>query len=421
MRRRTISIFVLLALISILGIVIIQLYWFTKAYESKEQEFDKNINIALKEVVKGILKYNNVSGIPIDPVKQLKPNYYAVMVNDQINAEVLEHYLQTEFKKFNIKQGFEYSIYDCTNKQIVFGGYVDGEDSYKPVDKTNLPQWKADNYYFTIYFPHKTSVIVGQMALWLYSSAIVLIIVIFFSYSLFVILKQRKLSEIQRDFINNMAHEIRTPLTTIAISAQTLKDPAISNNPQRLLNYSTIITDEANKLKNQVERVLSIADSETKLQLNFEKFDVHELINQIATQLINNNTIKKITYNFTPNATHFMLNSDQLHIGNLIANLIDNAIKYSNDEVTLNITTVNKNNNAITIQISDTGFGISKENQKKIFDKFYRVPTGNVHNTKGFGIGLNYVYLITKAHKGTIKVQSELTKGTQFILTLPLA
>lgn len=420
MKRRTISIFVVIALIAIIGVVIIQLYWFTKAYENKEKEFEKNINIALKEVVKGILKYNNVSGIPIDPVKQLKSNYYAVMVNDQINAEVLEHYLQTEFKKFNIQQGFEYSIYDCRNKQLVVGGYVDGDDNFKPADKTNLPQWKADNYYFTIYFPHKTSGIVGQMALWLYSSAVVLIIVIFFSYSLFVILKQRRLSEIQRDFINNMAHEIRTPLTTIAISAQTLKDPAIVNNPQRLLNYSTIITDEANKLKNQVERVLSIADSETKLQLNFEKFDIHKLIDQITKQLINNATNKIITYHFYPNALQSVLNADKLHIGNLIANIIDNAIKYSFDEVEINITTLNKNANSITIQISDNGFGILKENQKKIFNKFYRVPTGNIHNTKGFGIGLNYVSLITKAHKGTIGLQSELNKGTTFILTLPI-
>ncbi|MFZ4799239.1 MAG: sensor histidine kinase [Bacteroidia bacterium] len=300
------------------------------------------------------------------------------------------------------------------------GGYVDGDDNFKPADKTNLPQWKADNYYFTIYFPHKTSGIVGQMALWLYSSAVVLIIVIFFSYSLFVILKQRRLSEIQRDFINNMAHEIRTPLTTIAISAQTLKDPEIVNNPQRLLNYSTIITDEANKLKNQVERVLSIADSETKLQLNFENFDIHELIDQTTKQLINNTTNKIITYHFYPNALQSVLNADKLHIGNLIANIIDNAIKYSFDEVEINITTLNKNTNNITIQISDNGFGILKENQKKIFNKFYRVPTGNIHNTKGFGIGLNYVSLITKAHKGTIGLQSELNKGTTFILTLPI-
>ncbi|MES2380480.1 MAG: HAMP domain-containing sensor histidine kinase [Bacteroidota bacterium] len=421
MKRRTLSIFLLLALTSIMGIVVIQIYWFSKAYENNEQEFDTNVNIALKEVVKGILKYNNITNIPVDPVKQLKPNYYAVMVNDQINAEVLEHYLQTELKKFNIKQGFEYSIYDCSNKKIMYGGYVDGEGNDAPVDKTNWPQWKADNYYFTVYFPHKTIGIVGQMALWLYSSAIILIIVIFFSYSLFVILKQKRLSEIQRDFINNMAHEIRTPLTTISISAQTLKDPQILDSPQRLLNYSTIIIDEASKLKNHIERVLSIAESESKLKLNLEKFDLHEMIQKISTQLIHNNTHKNIQLHFTPETTHQSIVADKLHIGNMISNIIDNSIKYSATDLTININILYKTPLAISIHFTDDGFGISKENQKKIFDKFYRVPTGNIHNTKGFGIGLNYAILIAKAHKGNITVSSELNKGTTFIVNLPIA
>lgn len=421
MKRRTLSIFLLLALTSIMGIVVIQIYWFSKAYENNEQEFDTNVNIALKEVVKGILKYNNITNMPVDPVKQLKPNYYAVMVNDQINAEVLEHYLQTELKKFNIKQGFEYSIYDCSNKKIMYGGYVDGEGSDEPVDKTNWPQWKADNYYFTVYFPHKTIGIVGQMALWLYSSAIILIIVIFFSYSLFVILKQKRLSEIQRDFINNMAHEIRTPLTTISISAQTLKDPQILESPQRLLNYSTIIIDEASKLKNHIERVLSIAESESKLKLNLEKFDLHEMIQKISTQLIHNNTHKNIQLHFAPETSHQSIVADKLHIGNMISNIIDNSIKYSAPDLTININIFHKTPQTISIHFTDNGFGISKENQKKIFDKFYRVPTGNVHNTKGFGIGLNYAILIAKAHKGNITVSSELNKGTTFIVNLPIA
>ncbi len=421
MKRRTLSIFVIHALTSILGIVVIQIYWFSKAYENNEQEFNSNIRIALKEVVKGILKYNNVStAVPIDPIQQIKHNYYAAMVNDQINAEVLEHYLQTELKKFNIQQGFEYSIYDCSNKKIVYGAYIDGQGFTNPSNKTLLPQWKADNYYFTIYFPHKVIGIVGQMALWLYSSAIILIIVVFFSYSLFVILKQKRLSAIQRDFINNMAHEIRTPLTTIAISAQTLKDPSIIETPQRLLNYSTIILDEATKLKNHVERVLSIAETESKLKLNLEKFNLHPLITQITQQLIQNNSHKNTSLKWTLNAPNDSIFADPLHIGNLIANLIDNSLKYSNNNVNIEITTINKKH-TIEIQFSDNGFGISKENQKKIFDKFYRVPTGNVHNTKGFGIGLNYVMLIAKAHKGQISVHSNPNNGATFILTLPNA
>jgi len=419
MKRRTIRIFVVLALISIIGIVITQVYWFNKAYQNNEQEFNKNVNIALKEVVKGILKYNNIFTTPVDPVKQLTPNYFAVMVNDQINAEVLEHYLQTELIKFNIRQGFEYGIYDCTTEKIVYGGYVEGEGIFKPNEKNHLPKWKGSNYYFTVYFPHKASGIVGQMNLWLYSSAIIIIVVIFFSYSLFVILKQRRLSEIQRDFINNMAHEIRTPLATITISAKTLKDPEIANNPQRLLNYATIITDEAIKLKNQVERVLSIADSESAMKLNIENVDVHQLILTVSKQLVSNTDNKKVSFKFEPKAIQFIVSADKMHLSNLIANLMDNSIKYSKEEVEITISTFNNLPNTIEIHFTDNGLGISKDNQKKIFDKFYRVPTGNIHNAKGFGIGLNYVSLIAREHRGSIKVSSVLNSGSTFIVTLP--
>lgn len=419
MKNRPIQIFVLLALFSIIGIVVTQVYWFNKAYQNNEEEFNKNANIAFKEVVKGILNFNSNTSLPVDPVKKLSPNYFAVMVNDKINANLLEFYLQTELKRFNIRQGFEYSIYDCANEKIVYGGYVEGEGNYKPKEKTNLPKWNGDNYYFTVYFPHKVSGIVGQMSLWLYSSAIIFIVVIFFSYSLFVILKQKRLSEIQRDFINNMAHETRTPLATITISAQTLKDPKMVSNPQRLLNYSTIIMDEAVRLKNQIERVLSVADSESIMKLNKEKFDIHPLLQSATENLVSNETTKKVTFTFEPNASRSIINADKLHINNLIVNLVDNSIKYSHENVHIKISTFNKTSNTIDIHFTDEGTGISKDHQKRIFDKFYRVPTGNLHNAKGFGIGLNFVALITKAHKGQIKVISELKHGSTFIVSLP--
>ena len=425
MKRRTLNIFILLALISVLGIVITQIYWFKRAYENTEQEFEQNAGIALKEVVKGILRFNNVYTLPVDPVKQIRNNYYAVMVNDKINSAVLEHYLQSEFKKFNIHQDFAYSIYDCSNRQLVYGGYVEGRDnlmlkSDKQVQPVNLPQWKADNYYFTVYFPHKVAGIAGQMSVWIYSSAILLVVVIFFSYSLFVILKQKRLSEIQRDFINNMAHEIRTPLSTITVSAQTLRNPDIIQNPQRLLNYSTIIMDEAVKLKNQVERVLSVADADSRLQLKAEEFNLHELIEQTAKRLVENNAHKKVSLQLDLQATHPVMHADLLHTGNMIANLIDNSMKYSSEKVDIIIASKSMGRNQVEMKFTDSGYGISKDNQKKIFDKFFRVPTGDVHNTKGFGIGLSYVSLIVKAMRGTISIKSELQKGTTFTITLPL-
>ena len=419
MTTRTIRIFVVLALISILGIIITQAFWFKKAYDTNEHEFKKSIHIVLKEVVKGILKYNGTAGYPADAVQQIDHNSFVVMVNDQINAEVLEYYLLSELKKFNIHQSFEYNIYDCANKKMVEGRYVEGENNGELVENKKLPRVKGDNYYFTVYFPHKMGGIFWQMDIWIYSSAVLLIVVVFFGYSLFVILRQKRLSEIQRDFINNMTHEIRTPISTIAISAQTLMHPDIIKEPQRLLNYSTIIMDEAIKLKNQVERVLTIANTESKMKLYFEKFDLHELLKSTSRQLVNNETSKKITLTFELNAPRSVINADKLHMTNLISNLIDNSIKYSGSEVAIHIRTRMTRDGKIDVFFEDNGIGISKDNQKKIFDKFYRVPKGNVHDVKGFGIGLNFVWLIARVHNGMIKVNSELNKGTSFKLTLP--
>jgi len=398
-----------------------QFFWFKKASDNHEREFKKNLNIALKEVVKGILKYNNTRGFPPDPVKQVDENTYIVMVNDQINSAVLEHYLVTEFKKFNINQSFEFSIYDCANQKMVEGRYVEGQKESVLVQSKNLPGFKRDNYYFTVYFPHMKSSLFWQMDVWLFSTAVLLIVVVFFGYSLFVILRQKRLSEIQRDFINNMTHEIRTPISTIAISAETLKSPDIIQTPQRLLNYATIIQDEAIKLKTQVERVLSVADNESKIKLYFEKFDLHALIKSVSEQMIMNDKGKKVELMLDFQAQNSIIKADKLHISNLITNLIDNSMKYSYDEVVITIHTANTKENKLEISFSDNGIGISKEHQKRIFDKFYRVPKGNIHDVKGFGIGLNFVMLITKMHNGSIKVISALNQGTMFKLILPQA
>lgn len=420
MSRKTIRIFVVLALTSICGIVLMQVYWFKQAFDQTEQEFNRSLNIALNETVRGVLSYNNTHTAPTDPVKQLDKNYYAVMVNDRINADVLEHYLRTTFKKFNIRQSFEYRIFDCANEEIVFGGFVEGEDIKEEVKPRNLPEWNKDNYYFTVYFPHKTTGIISGMTLWLFSSAVLLVVLVFFAYSLFVILKQRRYSEVQRDFINNMTHEIKTPVSIISVSAETLKNPEIMATPQRLVNYATIIQEEANRLRTQVERVLSLTGTESTVRLTSETFDINELVADITHNIVENTRHKTINLELDMQASHAQVYGDKFHMSNVISNLLDNAIKYSNDPVMLRVSSVNKNKH-IEIAIHDNGIGISKEHQKKIFDKFYRVPTGNVHNVKGFGIGLNYVQLIVRLHKGIVKVESEPEKGSTFILILPLA
>lgn len=420
MRNRTIKTFVVLAIISILGIIVTQVFWFKQAFDKTEQEFNRSLDIALTQTLKGILLYNNSSALPVNPIEKLDHNYYAVMVNDQINADVLEHYLINEFDKLNIHQSFEYRIFDCKNEQLVYGGYVEGRYS-KDVEtvQRNLPVWKPDNYYFTVYFPNKTLDIVSGMTLWLFSSFVLFTVLIFFAYSLFVILKQKRLSEIQKDFINNMTHEIKTPVSIISASAETIRNPSIIEQPQRLLTYANIIIEESNRLKLQVERVLALADSNRTIKLNIEKINFEELSKTIVESICDKESPKPII-EFQFNANKPFVMGDEVYLSNLISNIIDNAIKYSKGELNLSIKTYNENNHFI-IKFTDNGLGISKEHLPKIFDKFYRVPTGNRHDVKGFGIGLNYVKLIAKLHKAKVKVESELNVGTTFTIIFPNA
>ena len=419
MRNKTIKIFVILSIVSIVGIIGTQIIWFKKAFDKSESEFNKSLYIALNQSLKGVLLYNNASTIPVDPIKKLEHNYYAVMVNDQINADVLEYYLKTEFQKLNIRQSFEYRIFDCANEQLMYGGYVEGDHQFeKEIVNRNLPVLKSDNYYFTVYFPNQTFDIVTSMSLWIFSCVVLFIVLVFFTYSLFVILKQKRLSEIQKDFINNMTHEIKTPVSIISASAETIRNPLIVEQPQRLFNYANIIIEESNRLKNAIDRVLSIAESNRIIKYNKNRINIHQLLEETTTNICQQSK-KNISLKFDFNASKYILIGDEFYLSNLISNLIENAIKYSRDELTLSITTRNINS-LIEINITDNGIGIEKKYLNKIFDKFYRVPTGNIHDAKGFGIGLSYVKQIVKLHKGNIKVQSELNKGSSFIIQLPI-
>jgi two-component system phosphate regulon sensor histidine kinase PhoR len=259
------------------------------------------------------------------------------------------------------------------------------------------------------------------MGFWTFSTIVLILVVLFFTYAIFVILKQRRLSEIQTDFINNMTHEFKTPLSTISISTDVLLQPSIANNPERLMSYVTIIKDEANRLKNQVERVLQMAKlDKEKIKLSLELHDIHLIIKQAVENLkltIYNNNGK---VNLDLNAAASIAQIDKLHIQNIIYNLLDNAIKYCGDDLVINISTQNIKK-GIEIAIQDNGIGIPLESQPYIFDKFYRVPTGNVHDVKGFGLGLNYVKIMTEAHKGNVRIKSESKKGTTIFVWLPIS
>lgn len=419
MKRNTIRFIVVLAVLSIAGIVVTQVYWFKQAFNTEADQFNRDVSTALYNVANQFFQISNTGEPANNPIRQLSTNYYVVMINNEIDANLLEHLLKTEFEKRNITADFEYGIYDCTNEKMVYGSYVAMDEKMKPTATPGiLPKWENQNYYFGVQFPNKASIITNRMGVWMFSSFVLLVVIIFFSYALFVILKQKRLSEVQKDFVNNMTHEFKTPISTIALSAEVLRNPEIIRQPERLLNYATIIQNENQRLKKQVERVLQMASlDEEEVTLKRERLNIHEIIDEALKGVALNLEEKAGRVELQMNASNPYINGDRLHIVNVFYNLLDNAIKYTSEPPLIKINTYNKQGK-LAIEVEDNGIGISNDEHKKIFNKFYRVPTGNVHDVKGFGLGLNYVNLIITAHKGTLKLESEPGKGSTFKLYL---
>ncbi len=385
-----------------------------------ERQFNQSLHIALKEVAEKMTLYNqHHTSAMTNPVNQLSSNYFVVMINDVIDVNILETLLINEFEKRNIVTDFEYGIYDCISEKMVYGNYINKIDETTSQPRYILPKWENENYYFGVFFPKKNSSLVSQMNIWLFSSIVLLMVIIFFAYTLFVILKQKRLSEIQRDFINNMTHEFKTPITTISISSEVLKNPAVLQYPEKIMSYATIVQEEAFRLKHQVDRVLQMATVDAEaIKLKKEKLDIHEIINKNIEKchLTLHGKEANIFCEFKAENPYVL--GDGLHISNVIYNLLDNAIKYSLQTPQIRIAT-NNTRKGVTLTFEDNGIGIPKESLQKVFEKFYRIPTGNLHDVKGFGLGLNYVRLICKAHFGSVVLQSTINKGSTFSIFLP--
>jgi two-component system, OmpR family, phosphate regulon sensor histidine kinase PhoR len=418
-KNSSIRFVVILGALCIIGITITQLYWVRRAFDLKEDEFERTVNAALFNVANQIFDINNTPSPAANPVKQVSTNYFIVMVNGDVDASLLEFLLRSEFEKRSIAADFEYGVYNCSSEKMEYGDYVSLTQKEKVTSK-KLPAWNHYAYYFGVQFPNREAHLINQLGIWSFSSFVLLVVIIFFAYALFIILKQKRLSEIQKDFINNMTHEFKTPISTIALSTEVLKNPNIISQPERLLNYTTIIEKENTRLKQHVERVLQMARLDKEdIGLKKEQIDIHLLIHEAVKTNSYALTEKNGNVELDLAAENFIIEGDRLHLTNVFNNLIDNALKYSSAHPEIKIQTANVSG-SLTIAVTDNGIGISAENQKRVFQKFYRVPTGNLHDVKGFGLGLSYVKTIVEAHKGVIKLDSELGKGSSFKISLPL-
>ena len=331
-----------------------------------------------------------------------------------LKSELLDNGIDIPFH-FTVSTGYGREVYRCSD-------YEEQGEEYSYTRELFPEDPPAKMGILKVHFPTMNDYIFSSVRFMIPSLIFTVVLLITFIFTIAIIFRQKKLTEIKNDFINNMTHEFKTPISTISLAAQMLQDPSVGKSPQMFKHISGVINDETKRLRFQVEKVLQMSMFERqKVTMKMKEIDANELINGV----INTFALKvekhngKITSNLE--AEESLIFVDEMHFTNVIFNLMDNAVKYKrpDEELLLDVRTWNESDK-LYISIQDNGIGIKKEDLKKIFDKFYRVHTGNLHNVKGFGLGLAYVKKIVQDLKGNIRAESEVGVGTKFIIVLPL-
>jgi len=443
MKRFRINAVIILGVLSLSSILLVQLLWVRKTIEIQStstaiqqksdslnlKEFSEQTNLALRNVLNVISNAIEDSSEHYGAIKQLNINQFKVDIIQELDPYYLETLLKKALYNQNIHEDFTFGIYDCFTNQLTFSKlYKFTDDSLYTLvnndiiglDSARL-KLKNDGHYFTVFFPNVQNKLPQNtvfLSPWVYISTIVFLVLIFFGFSLATIIKQKRLSEVITDFINNMTHELKTPIATISLSSEMIMR-LDTDDLEKAKKYAGIIFKENKRLETQVERVLNISTLDTEnTTLNKKSLDFHELLVEVKDTFDFNQLANGGKILIENNASVFTIQADPIHITNVVYNLLDNAVKYCTTKPFISITTKNERN-YLVIEIKDNGIGIRKEDLKMIFDKFYRVSTGNIHDIKGFGLGLFYVKLIINEHNGSIDVKSKLGEGSTFTIKLP--
>lgn len=417
-RSSTIRLGIFISTLVIAIILTFQLIWLRKLYFFEQKDFDHSVLKAVRSLYEDLdIKLYNSSHLS-ELVENPKPNLYIAHITLPVSRDSLISYLQYELEDFGIFTDCNLGIYDAGAAKYRYTGLLaDGAKKHKR--NTALPQITTPYDHLYLYFPNRKQYILSQMNLWIGSSVILLIVLIFFGASLYYFYKQKFLHETQRDFLHSFTHEFKTPVSVLRLAADVLKDEEISKKPGKLATYAGIVEYQSAYLQNQIENLLRFAHTEShQLHLCKEKIDLHELIREAIINLDPLIADKKASLDFQPGSTQSLFMGDKGYLVIVIMNLIDNAIKYSKNP-RINITTQNTGR-FVSFSIKDNGIGIEQKQLKRIFRKFFRIQSGEIYVAKGFGIGLSFVQKIVKAHNGTITVSSIPGSGSNFIIDLPV-
>jgi two-component system phosphate regulon sensor histidine kinase PhoR len=408
---------ILLGLVAIISILVAQLLWTKEAFTLEQKKLSQKANIALLEVARKLYEGKDHESSCQNPVQKISNDYYIVNIQNAFEPDVLEFYLRSEFKKMNITTDFEYAVYNCQSDEMVYGKYISFAEKQEEKKTVSFPKHKNLVYYFAIRFPNETTYLFSSMRFWFILSIALILILLIYVYSIFTLLQQKKYSELQRDFINNMTHEFKTPLSSILIASKYLSEQNPIKEDKKLHTYATIIINQSHKLNNHIEKILNIAKSDyAPLELKKETV----LIVPIIEETIENIQLKypEAMIRIETLSNEYHIETDVFHFTNLLYNLIDNAVKYCTEkpEITIGIAT---ENSTLKLTFTDNGIGISTKNISFIFDKFYRAQNEKSNEVNGFGLGLYYVKEICNLHNWKIKAQNNATNGITITLSIP--
>jgi len=402
---------ILFAAISLVGIIVVQVYWVSRAIEEQEQAFDHNVRMSLRSVADNMCQIDGNELIEYKPIDRVSSNYFVARLRYNIDISNLERLISTQFENRGVNIDYEYGVYNCETDRMVFGEFVSQsrgkiEKNHKP----KLPDLKEDEYYFGVYFPSKTAGLLSNMSLWKFMTAGTAIMVLFFGYGLVVVLKQRRLSEIQNDFIDNVSHELKTPLATLKLAAEVIMQ---NSSPEKSKKYAQIVGQETARLEAQVGQILDTSMVEHSEGAILEKIEMSAFCSGLVEKF--QLEYECVSWNIALDSSDTIMDSHPQKLETVLRNLADNAVKYGNGEVGISS---NSSQHYFEITISDNGEGIHKKYHKKIFDKFFRIPTENRHDVKGFGLGMYLVKENLRQIGGSISLTTD-ENWTTFQLKLP--
>lgn len=391
----------------LIALFCIQAYWFHRAFDVAEQQFDHSVQVAMRRVADSV---SNAASI-----KKIASNFFLIETENALDGEDVDRMLETEFAIRNLVVDYELGVYDADDDTLLYGNYVKATRPRTAVTSAaHGHSGVATN--FAVYFPEKNGTVLASLDIWVWSTVALLLMTGFFAYAIVSLLRERKFASLKNDFVNNMTHEFRTPVTNIGIAGEILRNKLPHDH--ELSNYVRILLQENDLLRGKIDQVLLGSSAGHVQRESFTLVDVHRLLTECAAAFELRLVRREGQIELALHADRPSVCGDRELLAQAFRNVVDNAEKYTGTAPRILVTT-RDTVDGVVIEITDNGIGVPPAMRSKVFEKFYRVPAGDVHNVKGFGLGLSFVKEVIKSHRGSVSIAGASQGGTTVQIFLP--